>query len=729
LGSPFNASPTTCVWNKFFEKWNSGSNTTATISIVNQNTATNGNDFSLDDISFNKVSYHYDECTVNVTNIPGSDFTLANKMCSLDTTIVTYTGIASDTANYIWDFGDATVISGSGQGPYNLQWSNSGNKSISLQVEEFCYSPTTQKEIEVNESPSVQLTADASTIPYGTTTFLHGGMSGNPGPFSFQWQPDSKLQDPGIQDPETVILNNSTLFTFIATDQTSLCVNQDTLTIMINGGPLALLSVEALPDSICKGQNTDIQISIEGGSGDYQATWTSSPPGFHHSGPETTINVNPTENTTYYVEVYDGFSNTPIDSVDIWVVPQIEIGLNPSDTVIEVGQTAIFKVEADNLLSYQWQLSTNNGSDWQNLIDNAVYSGVNTNTLTVNNATVEMNLDQYRCLLEGKCTPVFSLTATLLTIFSPDFIGELPDTEVCEGKSFLLACNITNFVKIDSLELIFTFDDNYLQFTELQNISTGLSSLQYYQNHDSIIVSWSETNGLNVSDGEIFDIEFIAINDGNASVDFSNSSFVRNSYGFLPELNFSSSGIIINPLPRSPDYIIATPDSLNILDEVNIELEVFGGSGEEVLWSLDTCGGTQLGSGSNITVFRPEITAKYFALWQNQCGQSECKSAVVQITENYIISAPTAFSPNGDGINDEFGILSAGKLSSFELQIFNRWGQMIFSSDDQEKKWDGKIDGKESPPGVYIWKVYYRYRSESDKLEAHQNSGTVLLLD
>ena len=52
LGSIFNASSTTCVWQQFYATWDSGNNTTADISVVNQNTAANGNDFGLDNISF-----------------------------------------------------------------------------------------------------------------------------------------------------------------------------------------------------------------------------------------------------------------------------------------------------------------------------------------------------------------------------------------------------------------------------------------------------------------------------------------------------------------------------------------------------------------------------------------------------------------------------------------------------------------------------------------------------
>lgn len=66
IGDPFEASPIECEWNEFFQIWNSGASTTAEICITNQNSASEGNDFALDDISFNKVCYSEDSITITV---------------------------------------------------------------------------------------------------------------------------------------------------------------------------------------------------------------------------------------------------------------------------------------------------------------------------------------------------------------------------------------------------------------------------------------------------------------------------------------------------------------------------------------------------------------------------------------------------------------------------------------------------------------------------------------
>jgi len=66
IGKPFSAKPTECEWNEFFEIWNSNINTSAEICITNENKASNGNDFAMDDISLNKVCYEEDSVRITV---------------------------------------------------------------------------------------------------------------------------------------------------------------------------------------------------------------------------------------------------------------------------------------------------------------------------------------------------------------------------------------------------------------------------------------------------------------------------------------------------------------------------------------------------------------------------------------------------------------------------------------------------------------------------------------
>jgi len=66
--------------------------------------------------------------------------------------------------------------------------------------------------------------------------------------------------------------------------------------------------------------------------------------------------------------------------------------------------------------------------------------------------------------------------------------------------------------------------------------------------------------------------------------------------------------------------------------------------------------------------------------------------------------APEAFTPNGDGLNDSFYI-RGNLLETYKLRIFNRWGDLIFISEQQEQAWDGTYNGNEAPAGPYSFTI------------------------
>lgn len=66
---------------------------------------------------------------------------------------------------------------------------------------------------------------------------------------------------------------------------------------------------------------------------------------------------------------------------------------------------------------------------------------------------------------------------------------------------------------------------------------------------------------------------------------------------------------------------------------------------------------------------------------------------------------PTAFSPNGDGKNDVLRVLGSGVVS-VEFTIYNRWGEQLFKSNNQQDGWDGTFNGKKQETGVYVWQLH-----------------------
>lgn len=85
---------------------------------------------------------------------------------------------------------------------------------------------------------------------------------------------------------------------------------------------------------------------------------------------------------------------------------------------------------------------------------------------------------------------------------------------------------------------------------------------------------------------------------------------------------------------------------------------------------------------------------------------------------------PTAFSPNQDGRNDYFKPIIGGIAVNYQFTIYNRWGQIIFSSRDPLQGWDGRMNGKEPEKGIYIWTCQYQLEG----MDRRSEKGTVLLI-
>lgn len=123
-------------------------------------------------------------------------------------------------------------------------------------------------------------------------------------------------------------------------------------------------------------------------------------------------------------------------------------------------------------------------------------------------------------------------------------------------------------------------------------------------------------------------------------------------------------------------------------------------------------------TGAVFTVHQPGI---YAVTVTNSCGGD---SARVYIKERICdIYFPTAFTPNHDGKNDEFKILNGYNLSQYHLAVYNRYGQLIFETDDYLKGWTGNFNQQPSDAGAYPWICTYRQSGVSKILK-----GTIILL-
>ena len=99
-----------------------------------------------------------------------------------------------------------------------------------------------------------------------------------------------------------------------------------------------------------------------------------------------------------------------------------------------------------------------------------------------------------------------------------------------------------------------------------------------------------------------------------------------------------------------------------------------------------------------------EVGTYYITVTKNLCEASDTVKVTPGDCDVYL---PSAFTPNNDNLNETFGVVDNVALQYYSMQIYSKWGQLIFSSSDVTKKWDGTFKGKKMPAGSYLWMLNY----------------------
>lgn len=122
------------------------------------------------------------------------------------------------------------------------------------------------------------------------------------------------------------------------------------------------------------------------------------------------------------------------------------------------------------------------------------------------------------------------------------------------------------------------------------------------------------------------------------------------------------------------------------------------------------------------SVFHPGV---FWVTATNQCGSGTDTIRVVEECEPALYF-PSGFTPNGDLLNDEFGPVGEA-VEAYEMSIFDRWGKLIFQSNNQNDWWDGSFGGQPAQEGVYVWKAFYYYTFRGERKE-YNRQGSITLI-
>ena len=147
--------------------------------------------------------------------------------------------------------------------------------------------------------------------------------------------------------------------------------------------------------------------------------------------------------------------------------------------------------------------------------------------------------------------------------------------------------------------------------------------------------------------------------------------------------------------------------------------------GDTLRWYSGSCGQNYIGKDTVITIPSPNQTTTYYARWVSNCDTSACASItiIVKACEDTLF-IPNIFTPNGDNINDYFVIKNSNGWN-INLQVFNRWGNLVYKADNYQNNWDGKYNDKPLSDGVYYYIINAKGKY-SGKEEQYHGSLTIL---
>ena len=146
-----------------------------------------------------------------------------------------------------------------------------------------------------------------------------------------------------------------------------------------------------------------------------------------------------------------------------------------------------------------------------------------------------------------------------------------------------------------------------------------------------------------------------------------------------------------------------TPDTIKQGETSQLQVVAGGGiPGYHYLWQPG-------GDTTKTLTVSPDTTTTYTILITDSNGCTITTSVTVFVKVEEKICAelflPTAFSPNGDGQNEVL-LLRGDCIASFNLIIWNRWGEKVFETDDQQTGWDGRTGSELSPPDIFVFELH-----------------------
>lgn len=578
---------------------------------------------------------------------------------------------------------------------------------------------------------------------------LSVNLSAN-GTDDYSWEWSSNTGDPSLIGQETnqsitVSPTVTTIYTVIVTNDCAFSESDD-VEVVVNELPTADAGINR---QVCFEQS--IQLQASGGT---KYLWTSVPndPSLSVNGQDTLANpvvTPPTqESYKYYVRVWSQFQCTGRDSMEVDVMPVPNVSASTPNDFLCLGQeTTISAVGTAN--EYLWT-SIPNDPDLEAQKENA--------TITVSPDTTTTYTLEGR--INGNDCPKY--VEQIITV-KPKVLADFDvlDDITCQGSTFSIMytgnagtgatynwdygggnwisgsdqgpIDISWDTKGDKIVTLSVNEDGCESDPFSKTVSvlpTPVSAfeadilegcdpltVEFTNNSDSLTSSvsyeWDFGNGEESTDTDP-SITYDTPGSYNITLTVTNDSRCVGTYT-------EAAYIKVNETPAA-GFTFFPLETVLELAKIDFTDASVSQDGLTYEWDFGDNSGTSDKKNPSYTYTAAgEFPVLLLITTANGCEDTIQKTVLVH--PDFAVYAPNAFTPNGDGLNDVFEIKGLG-IKQYLLQVYSRWGEMIYESTNLENQWDGKFNGEFVEPGTYAYTIKYKSMLDKD----YTKEGTVTVM-
>lgn len=607
--------------------------------------------------------------------------------------------------------GGATLDATGGTGPYTFTWAapvstvedtvtglSAGIYYITVADALGC---DTLDSVVITQPPVLDVTAGSTPATCGSSDgTATATATGGVGPYSYTWWPFG-----GSSSTATGLIQGDYTVTVI---DANLCTDTYLVTVGSVGGPNLTL-VGATGVSCFGSVDGQATVGASGGSGSYTFTWN---PGALDGNVQTGL-----ASGDYSVTVQDGAGCTDNMTVTITEPAEIQLSpanVNPATCGMSDGDVGVFVSGGTGPFTYAWTPNVGN-TQVVNNVSSGLYNVVVTDAngcSASENIVVPDATGPTVNLVSSSDVSCFGMNDGQATVSASG--GTAPYTYSWNptGGSSAMATNLPGGdyqVLVNDANGCLGFV--YVTITEPNEIIINTTVVDEdcgMDNGGLFAFASGGAGGLTYlwSPGGQTSTSIVNIPNGSYSVTVTDFDGCQATGNYVISVVYDPSN------PNNPDITIS-PDTLIYLFNGDTE-QIVASGGVNYIWtpsaglSCDNCP-------NPIVTASTETVYTVTAFNADNCWDTANVHIVIKVpcADMFV---PTIFSPNGDGLNDEFKILGTC-INSYEYSLFDRWGKriMYMDSDSDMQSWNGKINGEPVSIGSYpyVFKVSFYDDTES----------------